>query len=107
MYNSFAFLDTIYTAYLRDPDLEHLVLDPVIQNMLEEGLDAARTVTAQAVTSGFPVPVMATTLNYYLSLASSRLPTNLIQAQRDFFGAHTYELTGKEGVFHTEWPEID
>lgn len=101
------FLDTIYTAYLRDPDLEHLVLDPVIQNMLEEGLDAARTVTAQAVTSGFPVPVMATTLNYYLSLASSRLPTNLIQAQRDFFGAHTYELTGKEGVFHTEWPEID
>lgn len=101
------FLETIYTAFANNTDLEHLMQDAGIQKSLAECVEATRAVTAQAISSGYPIPVYATTLNYHQSLISARLPTNLIQAQRDFFGAHTYELIDKDGVFHTEWPEID
>ncbi|MEZ4895274.1 MAG: NADP-dependent phosphogluconate dehydrogenase [Saprospiraceae bacterium] len=101
-----SFLESIYKAYQDQPELEHLIQQPSIRRLLQECLSSARQVVSRAMASGHAVPIYATTLNYYVTLSSSRLPTNLIQAQRDFFGAHTYELVGKEGVFHTQWPSV-
>jgi 6-phosphogluconate dehydrogenase len=65
--------------------------------------DAWREVVAAAVMNGIPVPAFASALSYYDSYRSATLPANLIQAQRDYFGAHTYQRVDREGVFHTEW----
>ena len=83
--------------------MEHLLEDKSIQKLVKESLDSTRTVVSSAIKNGIAIPAYAASLSYFDSLRSEQLPSNLIQAQRDFFGAHTYELIGKEGVFHTDW----
>lgn len=97
------FLEEIYAAFQKNENLEHLFLDGNIQALIRNNLQSARTIAPEAMGQGFSVPVYAACLNYFDALRTQRMPTNLIQAQRDFFGAHTYELVGKEGVFHTHW----
>ena len=98
-----AFLDTVYKAYDSKKELEHLLLDDNVQKVIEETVDAAREVVAKLVSVGISIPCYANALGYFDALKSENLPSNLIQAQRDYFGAHTYELIGKEGSFHSEW----
>jgi len=95
----------ITEAYERDPGLANLMLDPFFQNVLESAQESWRHVVASASTVGFPVPAFSSDLSYFDSYRRGKLPANLIQAQRDYFGAHTYERTDKEGSFHTEWME--
>lgn len=99
------FLQNIMDAYDRDPKLANLLLDPYFRDVFERYQDAWRQVIAQAVMRGIPVPAMANALAYFDAYRRERLPANLIQAQRDYFGAHTYERTDREGVFHTEWAQ--
>jgi 6-phosphogluconate dehydrogenase len=102
------FLNRITEAYRRDPGLSNLMLDPFFKDLLNRTQQAWRDVVALAVTNGVPVPAFSASLGYYDSLRSERLPANLLQAQRDFFGAHTYERIDKPAgqTFHTDWPEI-
>lgn len=100
-----AFLQNIKEAYDRNPELRNLLLDPYFQRVVVEYQDAWRRVVAMAVSSGIPVPAFSSALAYYDSFRSERLPANLIQAQRDYFGAHTYQRIDREGVFHTHWNE--
>ncbi len=97
------FLENIFSAFDKNKQLEHLFLDGHIQKQIQATVPSARSVITGAMANGFSVPVFAATLNYFDAIRNHRMPTNLIQAQRDYFGAHTYELTGKEGVFHTKW----
>ncbi len=97
------FLHRITEAYQRDPDLANLMLDPFFKGILEKSQDNWRHVLATATTLGLPVPAFASALAYFDSYRRDRLPANLLQAQRDYFGAHTYERTDKPGTFHTEW----
>lgn len=102
------FLNRITEAYERDPKLVNLVLDPFFKDVLNRTQQNWREVVALAVTNGIPVPAFSASLGYFDSYRAERLPANLLQAQRDFFGAHTYERTDKpEGQwFHTEWPDV-
>ena len=97
------FLDHITEAFQRDPSLPNLMLDAGFQTALAERLPAWRNTVAAAVMAGIPVPGLAASLAYYDSYRSARLPANLIQAQRDLFGAHTYERTDRPGTFHSTW----
>ncbi|KAL3150303.1 6-phosphogluconate dehydrogenase, decarboxylating 2 [Trebouxia sp. C0010 RCD-2024] len=97
------FLDDIKNAYKRNPDLENLVLDDWFANKLAERQDAWRDVVKIAITNGLGTPGMTASLSYFDSIRRARLPANLVQAQRDFFGSHTYERTDKDGWFHTVW----
>lgn len=97
------FLEDIYAAFDKNKKLEHLFLDENIQSSIKANLPNARLVITGAMSQGYAVPVFSASLNYFDALRTGRMPTNLIQAQRDYFGAHTYELVGKEGVFHTSW----
>ncbi len=97
------FLEDIYQAYKNDSSLPHLLLDKGIQKKVNDLLPFVRKVLSTAITAGIAMPAFTTSLSYFDSLRSERLPSNLIQAQRDYFGAHTYERIGKEGVFHTQW----
>jgi 6-phosphogluconate dehydrogenase len=99
------FLNRIVEAYGNDPQLESLLVDPYFANAVAEGEAAWRRVVGIAVASGIPTPGFASALAYYDSLASDRLPASLIQGQRDFFGAHTYQRIDKPGTFHTLWSE--
>ncbi|AZA11390.1 NADP-dependent phosphogluconate dehydrogenase [Corynebacterium gerontici] len=99
------FLNRIVDAYDADPELPSLLLDPYFTGELEELIDAWRRVVVIATQVGQPVPVFASSLSYYDSLRSERLPAALIQGQRDFFGAHTYRRVDKPGSFHTLWSE--
>jgi 6-phosphogluconate dehydrogenase len=101
------FLQNITEAYERDPALPNLLLDPYFKKIIEEYQDAWRDVVATAMLNGVPVPAFASSLNYYDSYRSALLPANLLQAQRDYFGAHTYRRVDREGVFHTNWLEED
>ena len=98
-----AFLEDIFSAFQQGKKMEHLFLDTNIQTQLSANLPSARTIVTGAMLAGLSVPVFSATLNYFDALRTGRMTTNLIQAQRDYFGAHTYELIGKEGVFHTQW----
>ncbi|WP_335870600.1 NADP-dependent phosphogluconate dehydrogenase [Bacillus sp. 2205SS5-2] len=100
-----AFLENIKTAYDRDAQLDNLLLDSYFKEIVETYQHAARDVVASAIKLGVPVPGLASALAYYDSYRSETLPANLLQAQRDYFGAHTYQRVDKEGVFHTEWLE--
>jgi 6-phosphogluconate dehydrogenase len=84
------------------------MLAPFFQGVLSRSQQAWREVVALAVSHGIPVPAMSASLGYYDSYRSARLPANLLQAQRDFFGAHTYERVDKPAGqwFHTAWPEV-
>ncbi|AYC52341.1 phosphogluconate dehydrogenase (NADP(+)-dependent, decarboxylating) [Bacillus licheniformis] len=98
-----AFLQKIKEAYDRDPELDNLLLDPYFKNIVESYQGALRKTISLAVEQGIPVPCFSSALAYFDSYRTATLPANLIQAQRDYFGAHTYERTDKEGIFHTEW----
>lgn len=101
-----AFLQNIKDAYDRNPNLDNLLLDSYFQSIVDDYQDAARQVVAFAIQSGIPVPGLASALSYYDSYRSEALPANLLQAQRDYFGAHTYKRVDREGTFHTDWLHI-
>jgi len=98
-----AFLEDIYQAYQKDQALEHLLLDGQVQSLVNETLTGMRTFVAASLKAGIAIPGYAASLSYFDTIRSKNMPSNLIQAQRDYFGAHTYELIGKEGFFHTVW----
>ena len=97
------FLNHIAQAYERDRGLANLLLDPYFTNIIDKTQQNWRLAVSTAVTQGVAVPAFAASLSYFDSYRQARLPANLLQAQRDFFGAHTYERVDKPGVFHTEW----
>ena len=97
------FLNDIFNAYQKNNNLQHLLLDEGVQNLVKENLSGIRSVVSNAVATGISLPAYAAALSYFDNLRNQLMPSNLIQAQRDYFGAHTYELIGKEGVFHTQW----
>jgi 6-phosphogluconate dehydrogenase len=97
------FLQKIKEAYDRESNLSNLLLDPYFKEIVESYQYALREVISVAVQNGVPVPGFSAALSYYDSYRTETLPANLIQAQRDYFGAHTYERVDKEGTFHTEW----
>ena len=99
------FLDKIRVAYDRNPALSNLLLDPDFQQAVESRQEAWRYVVQTAVGLGIPCLAMGASLAYFDAYRSARLPANLTQAQRDYFGAHTYRRVDKEGTFHTEWGE--
>jgi 6-phosphogluconate dehydrogenase len=97
------FLRTIQEAFARDADLTNLLLDPFFKEAIAERQSAWRKVVSIGQTAGIPLPAMAGSLAYYDAYRTARLPQNLVQAQRDLFGAHTYERVDKDGHFHTQW----
>jgi 6-phosphogluconate dehydrogenase len=101
-----AFLERIKEAFDRDPGLENLLLDSYFREAVESCQQGWRQVVSTAARIGLPVPAISAALNYYDGYRSQRLPHNLLQAQRDYFGAHTYERLDREGVFHTEWLQM-
>ncbi len=102
-----AFLNDIYNAYQHDSNLPHLLLDRAVEDLISDSVKGARIVVSAATASGIAVPAFAASLSYFDNFRNKRMPSNLTQAQRDYFGAHTYELIGKEGVFHTQWTKKD
>lgn len=98
-------LEPIRNAYRQHPNLLHLILDPTLGEAVIERLDDLRSLVQTATGLGIPTPAFMATLAYIDSLRSTHLPANLIQAQRDFFGAHTYERVDQRGVFHTHWTD--
>ncbi|MCH6269003.1 NADP-dependent phosphogluconate dehydrogenase [Neobacillus citreus] len=99
------FLQKIKEAYDRNPGLTNLLLDSYFKEIVESYQSSLREVVAVAITSGIPVPAFSSAIAYYDSYRSETLPANLLQAQRDYFGAHTYQRVDQEGIFHTEWLE--
>ncbi|AYB45466.1 6-phosphogluconate dehydrogenase [Actinobacillus pleuropneumoniae] len=99
------FLQNITDAYENNPELKNLLLDPFFTDIIESYQDAWRKVVASAVSLGIPVPGFSSALAYYDSYRTANLPANLLQAQRDYFGAHTFKRVDKEGTFHYNWME--
>lgn len=99
------FLGKIKEAYDADPALENLMLAPYFREKLEKGQKGWRRICASAITNGIPAPALCAALSYYDGYRSARLPANLLQAQRDYFGAHTYERVDRPRgeFFHTDW----
>jgi 6-phosphogluconate dehydrogenase len=99
------FLGKIKEAYDKNPNLANLLLDPFFKQKVENAQDSWRKVTAAALTNGIPVPAFTSALCYFDGFRSERLPANLLQAQRDYFGAHTYERIDRARgeFFHTNW----
>lgn len=97
------FLQDIYQAYDKNPALEHLYSDPAIQQKLKNGIAGTRNVISASLAAGIAIPAFASSLTYFDTLKTGRMPSNLTQAQRDFFGAHTFERIDSEGVFHADW----
>jgi 6-phosphogluconate dehydrogenase len=100
-----AFLGRIKEAFDRKPDLENLLLDDYFRSVVERCQPSWRTVVATAVELGIPLPALSTALAFYDGYRTARLPANLLQAQRDYFGAHTYERVDRPRgeFFHTNW----
>lgn len=96
-------LEDITRAYRRDPGLPNLLIDPQFQQAVESRQAAWRFAVKTALDLGVPVPAMSASLAYFDAYRSARLPANLIQAQRDYFGAHTFERLDKPGAFHANW----
>lgn len=99
------FLQKIIDAYAQNPVIANLLLAPYFKKISDNYQQALRDIVAYAVQHGIPTPTFSAAIAYYDSYRSAVLPANLIQAQRDYFGAHTYKRIDKEGVFHTEWLE--
>ena len=99
------FLGKIKEAFDKNPDLTNLLLDPFFKEKIESSQESWRKVVSTAVSNGIWIPALSTALNYYDGCRNSRLPANLLQAQRDYFGAHTYERVDKPRgeFFHTNW----
>uniref|UniRef100_A0A0D6R1C9 6-phosphogluconate dehydrogenase, decarboxylating n=1 Tax=Araucaria cunninghamii TaxID=56994 RepID=A0A0D6R1C9_ARACU len=100
------FLDRIKKAYDRNPDLASLLMDPEFAQEMIERQAAWRRVVTLAIGAGISTPGMSASLAYFDTYRRNRLPANLVQAQRDYFGAHTYERIDMPGAFHTEWFKI-
>ena len=98
-------LNDITSAFNRNKDLPNLLVDDAFRESVNSRQESWRFVIQTAIESGIPMPAMSASLAYYDSYRSERLPANLIQAQRDFFGAHTFERTDKQGTFHADWEE--
>jgi 6-phosphogluconate dehydrogenase len=101
-----AFLQRITEAFDRNPGLENLLLDPYFRDVADKSQASWRYVVSTATHIGIPIPAFSSALAYYDGYRSAGLPQNLLQAQRDFFGAHTYERVDGEGVFHSDWMEL-
>lgn len=99
------FLQKITDAYVENPSIANLLLAPYFKKAADDYQQALRDVVVYAVLNGIPTPTFSAAIAYYDSYRAAVLPANLIQAQRDFFGAHTYKRIDKKGVFHTEWLE--
>ncbi|MFP6618528.1 MAG: decarboxylating NADP(+)-dependent phosphogluconate dehydrogenase [Pirellulaceae bacterium] len=97
------FLDHIKEAFEEQPDLENLLLHPFFKQVVQDAQVSWRKVVVLATELGIPVPAFSTALAYYDAYRSERLPANLLQAQRDYFGAHTFERVDREGTFHADW----
>jgi 6-phosphogluconate dehydrogenase len=100
-----AFLNNIKEAYEKNPELSNLIMDDFFKNQMKDLLDSWRKVVGTAVINGIPTPAMSSALSYFDSYTTASLPANLLQAQRDYFGAHTYERVDqpKGKFFHTNW----
>ena len=101
------FLNKIKDAFKEDPQLPNILVAPQFKQSILDKQTAWREVIAEAAGLGIPVPAFGTSLGYFDSYRREQLPQNLTQAQRDYFGAHTYERVDKPGVFHTEWTPVD
>ena len=101
------FLQKITEAYQKDPNLVNLLLDPYFNEQIQKGQANWRKVVALAATNGVSAPAFVSALAYYDGYRTARLPANLLQGQRDYFGAHTYERVDQPRgkFFHTDWPE--
>ncbi len=97
------FLQDITNAYDKNADLANLLLDDYFRDISEKYQQSVRDIVGLSVQAGVPVPAFSSAISYYDSYRSERLPANIIQAQRDYFGAHTYERVDKEGIFHFDW----
>jgi 6-phosphogluconate dehydrogenase len=100
------FLEDIYQAYDKNNALEHLFGDAGIQNIIKNVLPGTRKTVSACINAGVGIPAFASTLTYFDTITTARMPSNLIQAQRDFFGAHTFERIDKDGVFHADWNKL-
>jgi 6-phosphogluconate dehydrogenase len=96
-------LEKFYQAYQNNPNTPNLLLDESLASLVNDNINALRHVVALAASNGYPAGCLMNALTYYDSLTTARLPLNLLQAQRDYFGAHTYERIDREGKFHTHW----
>jgi 6-phosphogluconate dehydrogenase len=101
------FLDDIRRAFADNPDLDNLLMDAEFGNAVQARQGALREVVSYAVKNGIPAPAFASALAYYDGYRTARLPANVTQAQRDYFGAHTYRRLDREGTFHTKWVDMD
>lgn len=97
-----ALLDVFKIAY-KNKDLKNLLLDENIAELLQQKLPAVQKIISLAAGNNYPAPGLMASFNYFNAYRRKLLPTNLVQAQRDFFGAHTYQRIDEEGIFHTEW----
>ncbi len=98
-----ALLDDIQAAFHKNPDLLNLLLDPILSAKIGNNEEDLRRIAGKAGKMGIPIPAMMASLGYLDAYSSSWLPANLIQAQRDYFGAHTYERIDAKGTYHTDW----
>ncbi|MEX0793621.1 MAG: NADP-dependent phosphogluconate dehydrogenase, partial [Pirellulaceae bacterium] len=97
------FLDHIKDAFDEDPNLSNLLLHPFFNDAVAKAQEGWRNVVKTAITLGIPVPAFSDALAYYDGYRTANLPANLLQSQRDYFGAHTFKRTDREGTFHAEW----
>ena len=99
------FLNQIKNAYDNNKHLSNLLMDPFFNKVINESQDSWRAVMKEAISFGIPTPAMSSALAYFDGYKSEKLPSNLLQAQRDYFGAHTYERVDKDRglFFHTNW----
>lgn len=97
------FLERIRDAFIKSPELKNLLLAPYFKKNVSSKQENWREVVAESVKNGIPILAFSSALAYYDSYRTGRLPANLVQAQRDYFGAHTYERIDKKGAFHTQW----
>jgi 6-phosphogluconate dehydrogenase len=100
-------LDLFANAYKQNPTLPNLLLDSGIASVLKKNEQGFRAVVATAVQNKFAAGALMSSLAYFDAYRNDRMPVNLIQAQRDYFGAHTYQRIDEEGIFHTEWQQFE
>jgi 6-phosphogluconate dehydrogenase len=98
-----ALLEDIRVAFAENAALPNLLVSPVFAKQVNELQTGIRSVLSTAIASGIPMPATSAALAYFDAYRRGWLPANLIQAQRDYFGAHTYQRTDQEGTFHTDW----
>lgn len=96
-------LEQFYQAYLKSPELSNILLDDTISEIVKSKINSLRKTASYAVLNAIPSLGLQSALGYFDAYSTEALPVNLIQAQRDFFGAHTYQRTDREGIFHTSW----